>query len=604
MSKLLIACCLLASPITAWCYGGYPVTRAPASTDSLTGVWGTADTVTTFVSGRVTLDLRQLPGNAQIDGYEVTLEHRAGEVSFSIPGGRGWFHAKLVDANIVNGWWIQPREQPYPYRFASPVRLVQVSKNVWSGLARPLSGRIRLYLKVFRDADGATKAFFRDPQTDWSVGVTYRVDVSGNRVTLVNERNTKDIVTGRLEEKGRKILLFIPRYGTDLLFAPETPDAAVGFYERNAKLGAYRYRVPIAEGDDWKVADARDVGLNEKKLNVLVQHIIDTPIDDSRALAIHAVLIAHHGKLALEEYFAGLDGDVPQDLRSAGKTLTTTLVGVAMDEGDDISPTSRVTNLFPQYRPYRNFDRRKASMTLGDLMSMTSGYYCDDTDPSAPGNETVMMSGDPNGDWTRYIVDLPMAEQPGGKSAVYCSVDMDLVAAAVASVTHTWLPEFFDAKIARPMSFGPYAWNLTPTGRGYGGGGAYLRPRDSLKIGQLFLDNGKWDGKRIISASWVRLATMSHSEFDKGQESLTTGSPGVPTVLHRYGYGWHLFTAQSAIGPLEEYMATGNGGQIIAVIPRLDMVVMFSGGNYNNEAWRALVQEVIPQYVIPAALDR
>lgn len=577
--------------------------QAPESADSLAGLWGTEATLTTFVSGHLTLDLRHLPGYALIDGYEVTLDHRAGEVSFSIPGDRGTFHGR-VNTKVIRGFWIQPREQPYTYRFATPVTLLPDStyKDVWSGSVQPLSGDIRVYLKIFRDTDGSTKAFFRDPQTDWRVGITYRINIGGNGLTLVDERNVKDVISGRLEDNGSKIVLFSPRYGANLSFGRESPEAAVGFYERDPTLGAYRYRMPVAQADAWKVADANDVGLNESKLDILVQHIIDTPVNDSRALAIHALLIARRGRLALEEYFAGFEADTPHDLRSAGKTLTTTLVGIAMHDGVAISPNTRLSDLLPQYLPYLNYDQRKASITLGDLMSMTSGYSCDDTDPSAPGNEIVMMRGDPEGDWTRYIVDLPMAGQPRGPSAVYCSVDMDLTAAAVASATRTWLPEFFDDKLARPMSFGPWAWNLTPTGRGYGGGGAYLRPRDSLKIGQLFLDDGKWNGRRIVSSSWVRLATMPHSEFDKGQEALTTGSPGVPTAVHRYGYGWHLFTAQSAIGPLSEYMATGNGGQIIAVIPRLDMVVMFSGGNYNNEGWRALVQEIIPQYVIPAAL--
>lgn len=168
-----------------------------------------------------------------------------------------------------------------------------------------------------------------------------------------------------------------------------------------------------------------------------------------------------------------------------------------------------------------------------------------------------------------------------------------------------WLPEFFDAVLAQPLQFGAYYWNLTPTGEGYGGGGAYVMPRDGIKLGQLFLDGGVWNGRRVVSQHWVDMATTPHSQYDTGVEGAFTGSPGVPSAVHRYGYGWHLLTIQTPNGPIAEYMATGNGGQVIAVVPTLDLVVMFAGGNYNNEsAWRSYVQKIIPNYVIPAVLSK
>jgi CubicO group peptidase (beta-lactamase class C family) len=226
----------------------------------------------------------------------------------------------------------------------------------------------------------------------------------------------------------------------------------------------------------------------------------------------------------------------------------------------------------------------------------------DDTDPTAPGNEEVMMTSAPNKDWTRYTVDLPMAGASGMPTAIYCSVDMNLTAAAVSAATKTWLPEFFDNFYARPLQFGSYYWGLTPTGEGYGGGGVYLLPRDSIKLGQLFLSRGVWNGKRVVSQYWTELATTPHSQYDSGQEKSFTGSPGVAGAVHRYGYGWHLLTAQSSIGPLREYMATGNGGQITAVIPKLDMVVAIAGGAYNNQSWRSFVQEFLPNFIIPSAI--
>src|ERR1700682_4983047 len=96
-----------------------------------------------------------------------------------------------------------------------------------------------------------------------------------------------------------------------------------------------------------------------------------------------------------------------------------------------------------------------------------------------------------------------MQREPGGEHAIYCSADLNLVGGAVARATGKWLPEFFDENFARPVEFGPYHLNLMPTGEAYMGGGAYLRPRDELKLGQLYLNGGTWNGRRVVSKAWV-----------------------------------------------------------------------------------------------------
>jgi CubicO group peptidase (beta-lactamase class C family) len=170
-------------------------------------------------------------------------------------------------------------------------------------------------------------------------------------------------------------------------------------------------------------------------------------------------------------------------------------------------------------------DERKKKQTPGDLMSMTSGFECDDTNPAAPGNESVMMDQTEQLNWTRYTVDLPMSKPPGGSTAVYCSVDMNLTAAIVANATGIWLPDYFDAVLAQPLQFGAYYWNLTPTGEGYGGG-AYVMPRDGIKLGQLFLDGGVWNGRRVVSQHWIDMATTPHC---LPAATITTRLPGALT---------------------------------------------------------------------------
>ena len=85
-----------------------------------------------------------------------------------------------------------------------------------------------------------------------------------------------------------------------------------------------------------------------------------------------------------------------------------------------------------------------------------------------------------------------------GRRYAYCSANINLVGAALTAATRTWLPEFFERTVARPLQFGRWHWNLMPNGEGYLGGGAFLRPRDLLKVGQAYLDGGVWNGRRIV----------------------------------------------------------------------------------------------------------
>lgn len=185
---------------------------------------------------------------------------------------------------------------------------------------------------------------------------------------------------------------------------------------------------------------------------------------------------------------------------------------------------------------------------------------------------------------------------PGGDQAVYCSGDLNLVGGAVATYTHTWLPDFFEENLARPLQFGRYYLNLMPNGEAYMGGGAYLIPRDQLKLGQLYLAGGVWNGQRLVSKEWVTDSTSFHSRFARdrslGQE-------------HDYGYGWHLHELRSGGKIYKTFAAEGNGGQFVISIPDLELVVGITGGAYGEfNKWYRWELELVPDFIIPAAENR
>jgi CubicO group peptidase (beta-lactamase class C family) len=144
--------------------------------------------------------------------------------------------------------------------------------------------------------------------------------------------------------------------------------------------------------------------------------------------------------------------------------------------------------------------------------------------------------------------------------------------------------------VAKPLGFGRWHFNLMPTLEGYQGGGVRLRPRDLLKLGQAYLDGGVWRGRRIVPADWVARST----------------APLVRTSEHSAdGYAWHLYTLESGGGAWREYEANGNGGQFLIVVPEVELVVVFTAGNYGHGGvWTAFREEIIPRGIIAAITDR
>jgi CubicO group peptidase (beta-lactamase class C family) len=158
---------------------------------------------------------------------------------------------------------------------------------------------------------------------------------------------------------------------------------------------------------------------------------------------------------------------------------------------------------------------------------------------------------------------------------------MNLLGGILRNETGGTMIDFFARNFAAPLDIHKYFLNLTPTGDLYGGGGLYMLPRDALKLGQVYLSGGTWNGRRVVSQKWVELSTHRYSGY----------SPE-----HGYGLAWHLFQIKVGGRPYVEFEAQGNGGQVVSVIPELDLTVLFTTGNYDEDesvAERAILKEII-----------
>lgn len=565
---------------------------AGSSADKLVGLWGSERSFGPVAQGALTLDGRSEPWRASVAGFEVSVQHDKQSVSFTLPGNQGRFSGHLdAGGSHVQGFWIQPPGVTFNNAYATPLTLTAGSTGLWQGALHPLTDRASLYLMVTRAEDGSLKAFIRNPEFNFGMRRAYKVTLSGSQVTLDDTQRRNDRLQGSYDPEQDTLSITLQGIGS-FDFTRRDRDHALGFYPFTPAVDHYVYTAPPPEDDGWPTATPTEAGLDPKPLAALVQQVLDTQTDWYTTPYIQGLLVARHGKLALEEYFYGFDRERAHDTRSSGKTLTGTLVGIAIDQGAKFTLDTPIYGLFPQYQDIANPDPRKQEITVQDLLTMNSGYACDDNDDASPGNEDTMQDQSKQPDWYKYTLDLPMQYTPGNQQALYCTGGINLLGGILKGSTGMTLMDFFQRYYAGPLGIRDYHMNLAPTGDAYMGGGIYLKPRDMLKLGQLYLDGGMWGGKRVLSAAWVKAATTQHSYFPANDYA-----PG-----HGYGYTWHLFQATVGGKTYAEYMAQGNGGQLVMVVPELDLAAVITAGNYGNfPTWRTFFEKLMPQYIIAAA---
>jgi CubicO group peptidase (beta-lactamase class C family) len=241
------------------------------------------------------------------------------------------------------------------------------------------------------------------------------------------------------------------------------------------------------------------------------------------------------------------------------------MAGVAMYRGAKFDMSTRVGS---------------TPITVGQLLTHSSGLACDDNDDNSPGNEDVMQSQKKELDWYRYFIALPKAHEPGTTYA-YCSGGINFVGSVIAKSTGSWLPAFFDRYVAQPMQITHYGINLMPTGEAYSGGGMHMLPRDLLKFGQLYLNGGTWNGTRLMSAEWVARSTARQIDVPDGSQD---------------GFGWHRHVLKVGAKAYQTYEASGNGGQFMIVVPELELAVVATAGNYGEyRVWRQIREALVPE---------
>jgi len=295
--------------------------------------------------------------------------------------------------------------------------------------------------------------------------------------------------------------------------------------------------------DEWSISTAVEQNMSASHLKDMIQYFED------HLISINSIVIVRNGHIVLEEYFDFFDENTTVSIFSCTKTITSTLVGIAIDMGYIANTSIPILDYFPD-RMIEDRNEWKESITIQDLLTMRAGFQWNDNSAAGMSEYNQMLRTD---DWVQYVLDRPMAVQPGIVFNYNSGASL-LLSAIVQNATGMTSEEFAEEYLFGPIGIPSVSWRESPQGITIGGNTLTLRAKDMARIGYLFLRNGSWNGNQVVSSDWISDATRTHST--------------IPGVL---GYGYQIWIRDD----LGSYSARGYAGQFIFVIPRYDLVVVF-----------------------------
>jgi CubicO group peptidase (beta-lactamase class C family) len=356
------------------------------------------------------------------------------------------------------------------------------------------------------------------------------------------------------------------------------------------------YQAPPETGDGCETASLAEVGIDEG----LISQAMDR-IKGGEYANVHGLLIVKDGYLVFEEYFDGhvwdyaaerfegsfvtFDRDTRHTTMSVTKAFTSALVGIAIDEGFVADEQEKLFDFFPNYAQLS--DKEKETITLEHLLTMTSGLEWNEVEYSYSESENDLIQLFIQQDPVAYILAKPLVHEPGSYW-YYSGGDVNLLGEVIQQSTGERMDDFAKERLFVPLGITSYEWDFINPDLVHASGNLMLRPRDMAKFGYLILNDGAWQGEQILSTNWI----------DK-TKSAYIATPW-PDSGEQYGYQWWLKSYPYHDDEISALHRTGWGGQAVVIFDDLEVVVVFTGGNYVDASPH---NEIIERYILPAVKD-
>ena len=472
------------------------------------------------------------------------------ELAGFIKSGRFFYHTTLneVEPNTFEGKW-----NPFMLNdgLISDDLLLYVENSDESGLvAYPFFGDQR-----FRGtwASGFEKKgdtlFFKDDNTGFNFHAIFLKDEIGLEIYLTDGLITKTTLTYSKQDW---------EYKTDSIAKNQST------------------ATPVNLDDGWATSNIADFGINRTELQRLIDDINSKKLENT-----HSVLIAKNEKLVFEAYFDGFNAYIPHDQRSASKSISSAMIGIAIADGFIESVDQKIYELLPETYQYTKNDS-KSKIRIEDLLTMSSGL-----DVNNLASEEYYQDPSLAGPWLKTVLEAPMVKEPG-TYADYGSANPFLLGVCLDESLAIPMEIYMDKKLFAPLGITNYINQTDDTmSTPYFGGGMLITPRDMLKFGQLYLNKGIWKGEQIISEQWVEDSFKKHVQLQDTRDK------------NDYGYQWWHDTYTTNGEKISTIEARGAGGQFIFVIPELQTVVVITSGNFRNGKGNQ-PRKILKEYILPA----
>jgi CubicO group peptidase (beta-lactamase class C family) len=312
---------------------------------------------------------------------------------------------------------------------------------------------------------------------------------------------------------------------------------------------AQERKATVWPSPDWQTASPEDEGMASVALAGLVAY--------GRTLSFDSLLIARHGRLVLDAYYAPYSANVPHAVNSTTKSIVATLIAMLNADGVLDSFDHRALDYFSDH-DFANVDDNKKAITVQHLLNMTSGLAWDEGLAVSRRSLTELRR---SRDWVRFILDSPMANQ-SGETFYYNSGNSHLLSALITRLTGKPAEDFARSRLFGPLGIGDYLWPRDPMGQSLGGWGLSLKPRDMAKIGYLYLRHGRWGDQQLLPPQWIE--TISHA-------TVNINFPGDRDLRYANQF-W-------ALPDKHVFMTSGYHCQVIMMLPDVDIVAVTTGGD-------------------------